>query len=195
MGRKKTYTREEAADRALQTFWAQGFHGTSLRDLEASTGVNRFGLYDTFQDKQGLFRECLERYCASAEEMLSALLPRGVEGLIELIQRFAAPQPDDPSCEHGCLVVSSLLERESLSPATRVQLDQYVALLLKSIHTTLLNGQAAGTVRADLDLEECVGFFHLFLVGLPTMARIDADDSSMRLAAKAALRTIESWRA
>ena len=77
MGRKKSYSRDEAAERALQTFWEKGYERTSLRDLEAATGVNRYGLYDSFNDKQGLFQECIEHYCSSGETMLGEIAGKG----------------------------------------------------------------------------------------------------------------------
>ena len=34
---------------------------------------------------------------------------------------------------------------------------------------------------------------HLFLIGLPTISRLFSDDVSLRLAARAAMGTIQSW--
>jgi TetR/AcrR family transcriptional repressor of nem operon len=194
MGRKKSYDRAEAAERALQAFWEKGYERTSLRDLEAATGVNRYGLYDSFTDKQGLFGECIEHYCASTESMLAEQADEGLDGLLQLIGRFAEPQAEDNNCRHGCLVVTSLLERDGLSPAIRQRLKDYIQHLLEHIRSVLANEQRAGKLRAELELDECVEFMHLFLVGLPTMSRISSDDAGMRLAARAAMHTMQSWR-
>ena len=195
MGRKKSYRREEAAESALQTFWEKGFERTSLRDLEAATGVNRYGLYDSFKDKQGLFQECIEHYCAGAEAMLKELAPEGFAGLLSMLERFADPQPDDNNCRHGCLVVTSLLERDGLSDEVQSRLKNYIAILLAHFRGVLESEQESGVLRPDLKLDECVEFLHLSLVGLPTMARVSSNHAGMQLAARAVIGAVQSWRA
>ena len=194
MGRKKSYSRDEAAESALEVFWEKGFERTSLRDLELATGVNRYGLYDSFKDKQGLFRECLEHYCSNGTAMISSFMAEGFDGLIGLIARFSDVGADNAHLAHGCLAVSSMLERDGLSADTQELLGTYMEGVLASIRAVLEQEQAAGRLRAELDLEECVQFVHMCLLGLPTMSRTAPDSSSMRLAAKAALTTLRSWR-
>jgi AcrR family transcriptional regulator len=194
MGRKKSYCREETAERALQTFWEQGYARTSLRDLEQATGVNRYGLYDSFEDKEGLFVECLEQYSAGMRARFDELAPRGLDGLLELLGRYAEPGEAAEGCKNGCLVVSSLLESDELSGRARAALEGHVAALLDFVRAALRTEREAGRLRTELDLEECAEFVHLALVGLPTMARIAGRDDGARLAARSTLRTIESWR-
>jgi TetR/AcrR family transcriptional repressor of nem operon len=194
MGRKKTYDRAETAERALHAFWENGYQQTSLRDLEVATGVNRYGLYDSFTDKEGLFRECIEQYATQAQAMLDELSAQGMDGLLAKIGRFVTAAEDDQSCRHGCLIVSSLLEREHFSTEIRERLDQHIVALLACIRGVLGAEQKVGRLRGDLALEECVEFIHLLFVGLPTMSRLSSDRSGMQLAAKAAVRTLESWR-
>jgi AcrR family transcriptional regulator len=194
MGRKKSYDRAEAAEHALQAFWKHGYQETSLRDLEVATGVNRYGLYDSFTDKEGLFRECIEQYASAGAEMLEDVAAQGMDGLLAMVERFITAAEDDPTCQHGCLIVTALLEREHFSPETRERLDQHSEILLGTIRGILRAEQEGGRLRPELDLEECVEFIHLLLVGLPTMSRLSTDRSGMRLAARAAKRAVESWR-
>ncbi len=62
MGRPREFDRDEALDRAVQVFWAQGFERTSLEDLTASMGIQRGSLYAAFGGKHQLFLEALDRY-------------------------------------------------------------------------------------------------------------------------------------
>jgi TetR/AcrR family transcriptional repressor of nem operon len=193
MGRNKSYNREEVAEKALEVFWEKGFDRTSLRDLEAATGVNRYGLYDSFTDKQGLFRECLQQYCSGAGAMIGEFSNAGIDGLLGLIGRYAEPNSDDVHAQHGCLAISSLLEQEDLSADVRTLLSEFMDKALESVRVALVREQGCGKLRADLDIDECVAFVHLCLVGLPTMSR-SSDASRLRLTAKAALTTIRSWQ-
>ena len=194
MGRKKSYDREEVAESALQMFWEKGFERTSLRDLEAATGVNRFGLYDSFKDKQGLFEECIEHYCSNNEVMFDDLVERGLEGLLGLIERFALPDPKDKNCHNGCLVVTALLEQDGLSEQVRTRMKRNITYLVSYIHKVLENEQAQGHLRKELNIDESVELVHMALVGLPTMSRISADTTGMQLAARAVMSTMKSWR-
>ncbi len=194
MGRKKSYDRKEAAELALHAFWEKGYQQTSLRDLEQATGVNRYGLYDSFRDKEGLFRECIEQYAAQGADRLDEMSRQGMDGLLSMIGRFADPADDDKGCQHGCLIVTSLLERDHFSLDIRQRLDKHIATLLGHIREILTAEQQDGHLLPHLEIDECVEFVHLFLVGLPTMSRLSSDRSGMQLAAKAALRVLESWR-
>ncbi|MDQ6751251.1 MAG: TetR/AcrR family transcriptional regulator, partial [Actinomycetota bacterium] len=53
---------DEALERAMQVFWAQGYEGSSLTDLTGAMGINRTSMYGAFGNKEDLFRRALERY-------------------------------------------------------------------------------------------------------------------------------------
>jgi TetR/AcrR family transcriptional repressor of nem operon len=193
MGRNKSYNRGEVAEKALEVFWEKGFERTSLRDLEAATGVNRYGLYDSFKDKEGLFRECLEQYCAGTETKIGECADAGIDGLLGMFGRFAESNPEDAHARHGCMAITSLLEQDNLSPEVQTLLGDFIDKTLENVRCSLLREQETGKLRADLDLDECVAFVHMCLVGLPTMSR-SSDAARLRLSANAAMTTIRSWR-
>ncbi|NMG58023.1 TetR/AcrR family transcriptional regulator, partial [Geitlerinema sp. P-1104] len=62
MGRHKEFNRQDVLDKAMLTFWRQGYEATSIRNLIASMGIHRGSLYDTFGDKHSLFQETLAHY-------------------------------------------------------------------------------------------------------------------------------------
>ncbi len=62
MGRPKSFSRNEVLDCAIQSFWENGYSGTSLSDLEKATGVNKSGLYSEFKDKDDIFLESIKRF-------------------------------------------------------------------------------------------------------------------------------------
>lgn len=193
MGRKKTYSREEAAQSAFQLFWEKGYEHTSLRDLEEATGVNRYGLYDSFKDKEGLFRVCIEQYCAAGDEMLSSLPTDGLDGMLAIIQRYATQAEDDNVSRYGCMVVTSLLQQDGMSEEIQLLLKTHIESLLAYFRTVLVNEQEAGNLRPGLVVEECAEFMHMSLIGLASMTRIGPGTKRLRLAAQAALATVRSW--
>jgi len=62
MGRPKSYQVDDAVSLALPAFWKSGYEGTSLKDLEAATALNKFSLYASFGSKRGLYLACLDEY-------------------------------------------------------------------------------------------------------------------------------------
>ena len=46
----------------MRRFWADGFAGTSVRELGEAMGLGQASVYNAFGDKRALFTQCLDRY-------------------------------------------------------------------------------------------------------------------------------------
>ncbi|GAB6898075.1 TetR/AcrR family transcriptional regulator [Kineosporia succinea] len=105
-GRPRGFDADEALDRAIEVFWAQGFEGTSLTDLTTAMNINRPSLYAAFGNKEELFRRAVGRYAEVDMAYAAAALlePTGRE----VIERFlrdnvkALTRPGKPA---GCLSI------------------------------------------------------------------------------------------
>lgn len=53
---------ETILDTALELFWRKGYKCCSMADVVRKTGVARYGLYQTFKDKDQLYCATLKRY-------------------------------------------------------------------------------------------------------------------------------------
>ena len=62
IGRPRGFDADEALDRAVRVFWAQGYEGASLDDLTGAMGITRMSMYRAFGNKEDLFRRVLQRY-------------------------------------------------------------------------------------------------------------------------------------
>ena len=62
LGRPRGFDVDEALERAMVVFWAQGYEGASLADLTNAMGINRTSMYAAFGNKEELFRAALRRY-------------------------------------------------------------------------------------------------------------------------------------
>ena len=62
MARSREFNPKEALEKAMYVFWQKGYINTSIDDLVQATGVSRFGLYDEFGSKHGLFLASLDYY-------------------------------------------------------------------------------------------------------------------------------------
>jgi AcrR family transcriptional regulator len=151
MGRKKTFSRESVLDKAMPVFWAQGFAGTSLQDLELATGVNKSGLYAEFKDKDDLYLASLQHYLQRRQEAgLLTAEPPGWANVVNFLKRGYACGGE----LKGCFSVSSMRELPVLPPAARQimktgenQLKQLIASNIKAE-----SPQADATALADMIL-------------------------------------------
>lgn len=62
MPRTKNFNENEAIEKALQLFWNNGFHATSMQELVDELKINRASIYSTFHNKQNLFLLAIELY-------------------------------------------------------------------------------------------------------------------------------------
>lgn len=61
-GRPREFDVDQALQRAVDVFWRQGYEATTLEDLTRAMGISRPSLYAAFGNKEGAFRQAVERY-------------------------------------------------------------------------------------------------------------------------------------
>ncbi|WP_432840132.1 TetR/AcrR family transcriptional regulator [Dactylosporangium sp. CA-092794] len=110
IGRPRGFDADEALERAVLVFWAQGYEGASLTDLTSAMGITRTSMYAAFGNKEELFRKALERYtegpAAYAARALAEPTAREVATAFLTGAVRASTRPGDPA---GCLGVQGCL--------------------------------------------------------------------------------------
>ena len=61
-GRPKGFTPDEALDRAVEMFWADGYEGVDVDRIARAVNVTKPALYRAFGDKSTLLLKAVERY-------------------------------------------------------------------------------------------------------------------------------------
>ncbi|WP_372808906.1 TetR/AcrR family transcriptional regulator [Pontiella sp.] len=56
------FDRNEVLDKAIALFWQHGYSASSMQQVVKATGLQPGSIYLAFGNKEGLFREALERY-------------------------------------------------------------------------------------------------------------------------------------
>jgi AcrR family transcriptional regulator len=60
--RPREFDEGHALEAAMQRFWANGFAGTSVRELGEAMGLAQASVYNACGDKRAFFTQCLDRY-------------------------------------------------------------------------------------------------------------------------------------
>ncbi|MDH5762065.1 MAG: TetR/AcrR family transcriptional regulator [Nitrospinota bacterium] len=163
MPRHKEYDREEVLDRALKVFQTKGFEGTSVQDLVKATGLNRFGMYNAFGSKEGLFLEVMDRYRNEvATRGLEILLaePRGLKNIRayfdEMIKNYSNGKAQ------GCLITNTAVETPGVCKTASRKVQKVFKQLEDAFHASLTGAQQAGEIPCNTDLRARA----CFLVGI-----------------------------
>lgn len=151
MPRKKQYEVSDVVDKAMHTFWRNGYEGTSVRMLEKEMGINQFSIYSSFGNKKDLFLEVLKQYKEHVETtFLKRLLTS--KGSLQDIQLFlqdfghAVRSGKNPN---GCLMVNTGMEISKNNKEVSLQLTNY----FKFIKNTFLNVLDKAKIRKELPKE------------------------------------------
>lgn len=151
MPRVKQFDQQEVLEKAMNLFWLQGYHATSIQDLVDHLGVNRASLYDTFGGKKELFEKALDRYMALNQKVNQKLLRRSepvrktIRQLLENTVREILSDKD----KKGCFVVNTTTELAACDPdiskRVRNNQQQFVGLF----QSLILKGQANGEIDSQ----------------------------------------------
>jgi len=194
-GRKRTFDKQAALDKAMRLFWRNGYAGTSIANLTTELGINTPSLYAAFGNKEKLFKEALAHYALqyvqphyqhlieTSDTSLKGQLQACYYGLITLFSEGDTPP--------GCLLVKSVNELDS------VAFPKEVALYLKASGTEtrqmLINLLAANreqiTMREQVTIEMLVDYLSSVSMGLAVQARLGQPEKALKAIMDHALNT------
>lgn len=137
MARKKEYQEDLVVEKAMYTFWANGFENTSLRMLEKDMGINQFSIYSSFGNKQGLFIEVLKKYKNYVKEFLITDLLKS-KGHLSDLRRFLMEYGhgiQSGQNPYGCLMMNTGMEVSKKDPDIAFELSSHFGYLKDSFYT------------------------------------------------------------
>lgn len=173
MGRPKNFEPDAVVAQAMETFWTNGYAGTSPAHLVEATGVAKGSLYHTFGSKRELFGKALDLYDRAGSELTEEFLsrPGTARERIRAYLVFLVDTDVAGPVKRGCLAVNTTLEMGGRdAEATRAvhrMTERTIALLAARIR----QGQRDGDVAAAVDAEAQARFLMNTIVGLRVMAK------------------------
>lgn len=187
MARPKEFEIDAAIDAAVEVFRNHGFEGTSAKMLVDAMGIGRQSLYDTFEDKWGIYCAALRRYCTSESKAHRAQLRRGdkaIDGLKALFDRVVG------HATSGCLGMGSVVEFGCERPEVVAIRDKAGDDLREAFRTTIARAQEDGDIAGELDPDEIAMFIIAAIWGIRLAARSGASDKHVAAVAELTLRAL-----
>ncbi len=193
MARHKAFDETEALGAAMHTFWAKGYEGTSLQDLEAATGLTRTSIYNAFGNKRDLFEKAVIHYQQTELGRLVLLLDGG-ESIQEGVKKMLMGaldlhyREDTPG---GCLVVLSLLEREQHNAGSIQLLETILQGIQKSLRDRMSVAQRAGELNTEVDVRALAASVTTTMAGMMVMGKAGISKSAMKNVINTTCRLLE----
>jgi AcrR family transcriptional regulator len=181
-GRPREFDRGEALRSAMKLFWAQGYEGTTLSELQKAMGaITAPSFYAAFGSKEALFREAVELYkSVEGAPVLTALLEgttarASIEGMLRASMEHVCGQ-DNP---RGCMMVLAGINCVPANKGIEDFLREQRAVREKVIRQRLRRGIAEGDLPASADINGLVAFYTSIVDGMAIRARDGASRKAL----------------
>lgn len=174
--------RGEILEAAKRSFAKTGYHGTSMDDIVAESGLSKGTLYWYFDNKQALFMAMLESMFGEMAAMMADIVAQEgsaserLRGVASLFMTMMVAEK-----ELGDLVVSLWVESrhdETFNAAFREAFQPYIDALVTLIEQGIENGEF-GEVNAPTVASAIAGMFDglwlQVMIGLPMANDIDSN--------------------
>lgn len=176
MPRKPDYDREALIDRARDLFWAQGWAGTSLKDLERVLGLKPGSFYAAFGSKAALFELALDRYAETGARRLEALVAR--HGAVGALQRYPGMVIDASSASaKACMLAKIVLELGGGDDPLAARANTHLSAMEALFAEVFRQAQSAGEISKTYDAEALARRYQSDLLGLRVSAERDGVDA------------------
>jgi len=193
MPRVKKFDEKEVLEKAMELFWGQGYHATSIQDLVDYLGINRASLYDTYGGKESLFQKALQLYREQNTSQVRRFLqgrPQVREGLRALFAAAIAEATMDED-RKGCFVVNTATELLPGDPELLQTLGENKRIFEQLFFEYLKQGEATGQIPGGKDLRAIASLLFMLYNGLKVVSKIAPDQNQFQASIDQVLRLLD----
>lgn len=144
MSRPRSFEPDTALHAIKDVFWRKGYEATSMRDIEAETGLNKQSLYRLFGDKRGMYLRALADYEErELQEVLDKLWLDGSPK--ERFSRLFQHITDDDilrSDRRGCFLCNASVDQAQIDPGTGKLVEEMTKGLLDGFSGALMSDRS-----------------------------------------------------
>ena len=136
----------------MSLFWEKGYEAAGLAELLEHMGIGRQSLYNTFGDKQSLFKEALSHYHDTRISGLVQLIDDNsspLEGVRAVLRMYESHNTSGN--ELGCLIVNTAAESGTLNAELKTILREMIKKLETTFKKALVKAREMRELRSDTD--------------------------------------------
>ena len=184
MPRTKQFDRDKVLKKAMDLFWKQGFHATSIQDLVNHLGINRASMYDTFGGKDQLFQEAFQyyqkengRFFQNFEKLLAQKSARAV--LEEFFALELQSLKKDKESK-GCMAVNVTTELSNQSEDIYQLVHSNKERVTELFSQLIQTGQERDEISTQRPPEVIARHLVTFFNGLKVISKIEKDPQRLK---------------
>lgn len=148
MARPREFKPDEVIDAALDLFWRKGYKACSMADVVKKSGVARYGLYQTFKDKDQLYCAALKRYHQRLKNLFITPFCGERANLDSLVRHFDLVLERLENGEHqGCFAHQAAIDSDGRDPEVNDIIDNIFTETKQTYRTVIENALADGQIR------------------------------------------------
>ena len=180
-GRPQQFDSNEVITAAMNTFWSNGFDGTSMQQLLESTGLSKSSLYQSFGGKQELFIKCLDQYTLAMKEKLLMQLSLSRSGVkfIKDVLLSSAEEAKGIEIPKGCLIMNTATEFAQSNAAISKAVNRGIETFRSIFLTALKKARENKEISKDVDLNQLSSYIVSSMSGIKSMVKGGADEKSI----------------
>lgn len=175
MARTPQFDRDIALNNAMCLFWRQGYHATSMKDIEHAVDMRPGSIYAAFGSKELLFKEALATYGETTKIGFAETLSTGtteLEGLANLTHSMVEQsQSGIPS--KACMLIKTLLELSNHQQMDNQPVKDYMSELQHLFVEKFERAVAAGEMPPQAQPARLARLYQSNILGLSVMAQRD----------------------
>jgi AcrR family transcriptional regulator len=188
MGRPRGFDEDEALERAMRVFWAQGYEGSSLTDLTDAMGVSRTSMYAAFGNKEDLFRRALALYTEGpAGYGARAIQEPTARQVATAFLRGSVRDTTTPGYPSGCLGVQASLATGASARDPHDILVAWRSEALSHLRRRFERAVKEGDLHSDADPLLLARYIMTVANGIAVQAATGAKRDDLQKVADAAL--------
>ena len=182
MGRKLEFCRDKALHTAMESFWAQGYEQTSMRDLAEQLGLHLGSVYNALGDKEKVFEAALKLNFEEQVIPRMKTLDTAPDALkaIGHMMSCVADECTGVTPGPGCFLVNSLLEVAHINDRITTLMHGYLAEVETIMTATVERAQKAGQIKPGRDARKLAQFVMSVGFNLRTMAKLKMSHEMIR---------------
>lgn len=176
MARPQAFNNSEVLQSAMHAYWQSGFK-TSISDLEIATGISRSSLYNSFGDKNQLFKLCMDLYLDQTIEVMNRIFNKTTfkEGIFDLMVEAATTNFNG----RGCMLYNSFGNFNNLNVSNRKVLLDNFAKLKSTFNSYAGKSLENGELDPGVDLDAFITSIMSTIAGIRTFRMVGVDSAEL----------------
>lgn len=172
--------RDPTVETVTEIFWRKGFEETSMAEIVAATGLNRYAIYTAYGGKLDLFLASIDYYHARHRDLFLRTLADPARSPLDAIREvFLFSIEEMATRKTGCLLCNVAPELAGTEPIVRERITLYLAEIEKAFTEALRRAETAGMLNPHIAIADSALVLVNLIMGLGTHARNGADKNTL----------------